>query len=1087
MTTDGNTTESGRVMLDQGVLDRIIRFAIAHRWLMIALTLALVAIGAWSFTKLPIDATPDITNVQVQINTEAAGYSPLESEQRVTFTIETALAGLPGLDYTRSISRYGLSQVTVVFHDGTDLYFARQQVAERIQQVKSQLPAGLEPEMGPIATGMGEIFMYTVDAKPDARKKDGTPWTSTDLRTLQDWVVRPQLRNTPGVTEVNTIGGFARQIHITPDPAKLVALGFTLHDVVAAVAANNRNVGAGYIERNGQQFLVRAPGQVADLDAIRDIVLDRRDGVPIRVRDVAQVGEGPELRNGAATQNGREVVLGTVFMLIGANSREVAQASAAKLAEANKSLPAGVSANPVYDRTALVDRTIKTVAKNLVEGALLVIVVLFLLLGNIRAALITAAVIPLAMLFTLTGMVRGGVSGNLMSLGALDFGLIVDGAVIIIENCLRRFGDLQHSLGRVMTDEERLDTTASATAEVIRPSLFGLGIIAAVYLPIFALTGVEGKMFHPMAITVVLALTGAMVLSLTFVPAAIAMFLRGKVQEKETRVMRFARRAYAPVLGWALRRRGLVIAGALALVTLCGLLATRLGSEFIPSLDEGDIAMHALRIPGTSLDQAIKMQSTLEARIKRFPEVDRVFGKLGTAEVATDPMPPSVADTFVMLKPRAQWPDPRKTKAELLAEIETAVKQLPGNNYEFTQPIQMRMNELISGVRADVAIKLYGDDLERLVEVGEKIEAIARTVDGAADVKLEQATGLPLLTITPDREALVRYGLNPGDVQETVATAVGGEVAGQLFEGDRRFDIVVRLPERIRQDPAALQDLPIPLRGNGGMDDSNRDESSRAAAWLSGVPQTVPLREVAKIETTLGPNQINRENGKRRVVITANVRGRDLGGFVAELQQRLGSEVEVPTGYWIDYGGTFEQLISATQRLSIVVPVTLAIIFALLFWAFGSAKDAAIVFSGVPLALTGGVLALALRGIPLSISAGVGFIALSGVAVLNGLVMIAFIRRLREQRNTPDYGLDDAIVDGALGRLRPVLMTALVASLGFVPMAFNVGAGSEVQRPLATVVIGGIVSSTLLTLVVLPALYRWLHRDGGPDQPLLRS
>ncbi len=1088
MTTDGNTIESGKgmphqgmpdqSMLDQGMLDRIIRFAIAHRWLMIALTLALVAIGAWSFTKLPIDATPDITNVQVQINTGAPGYSPLESEQRVTFTLETALAGLPGLDYTRSISRYGLSQVTVVFKDGTDLYFARQQVAERIQQVKSQLPPGLEPEMGPIATGMGEIFMYTVDAKPDARKKDGTPWTATDLRTLQDWVVRPQLRNTPGVTEVNTIGGFARQIHITPEPAKLVALGFTLHDVVAAVAANNRNVGAGYIERNGQQFLVRAPGQVADLDAIRDIVLDRRDGVPIRVRDVAQVGEGPELRNGAATQNGREVVLGTVFMLIGANSREVAQASAAKLAEANKSLPAGVSANPVYDRTALVDRTIKTVAKNLVEGALLVIVVLFLLLGNIRAALITAAVIPLAMLFTLTGMVHGGVSGNLMSLGALDFGLIVDGAVIIIENCLRRFGNLQHALGRVMTDEERLDATASATAEVIRPSLFGLGIIAAVYLPIFALTGVEGKMFHPMAITVVLALTGAMVLSLTFVPAAIAMFLSGKVEEKETRVMRFARRAYAPVLGWALRRRGWVIAGALALLTLCGLLATRLGSEFIPSLDEGDIAMHALRIPGTSLDQAIRMQSTLEARIKRFPEVDRVFGKLGTAEVATDPMPPSVADTFVMLKPRAQWPDPRKTKAELLAEIETAVKQLPGNNYEFTQPIQMRMNELISGVRADVAIKLYGDDLERLVEVGEKIEAIARTVDGAADVKLEQATGLPLLTITPDREALVRYGLNPGDVQETVATAIGGEVAGQLFEGDRRFDIVVRLPERIRQDPAALHDLPIPLRGNG-----NPDESSRAAAWLSGVPQTVPLREVAKIETTLGPNQINRENGKRRVVITANVRGRDLGGFVAELQQRLGSEVEVPAGYWIDYGGTFEQLISATQRLSIVVPVTLAIIFALLFWAFGSAKDAAIVFSGVPLALTGGVLALALRGIPLSISAGVGFIALSGVAVLNGLVMIAFIRRLREQGER----LDDAIVDGALGRLRPVLMTALVASLGFVPMAFNVGAGSEVQRPLATVVIGGIVSSTLLTLVVLPALYRWLHRDGGPDRPLLRG
>ncbi len=1065
------------------MLNSIIHFSIAHRWLMLAMTLVLVAVGAWSFTKLPIDATPDITNVQVQINTDAAGYSPLESEQRVTFTIETSLAGLPGLDYTRSISRYGLSQVTVVFKDGTDLYFARQQVAERIQQVKSQLPAGLEPQMGPIATGMGEIFMYTVDAKPDARKKDGTPWTATDLRTVQDWVIRPQLRNTPGVTEVNTIGGFARQIHVTPDPAKLVALGFTLHDVVAAVAANNQNVGAGYIERNGQQFLVRAPGQVADLDGIRDIVLDRRDGVPIRVRDVADVGEGPELRTGAATQNGREVVLGTVFMLIGANSREVAQASAAKLAEANKSLPAGVSATPVYDRTALVDRTIQTVAKNLVEGALLVIVVLFLLLGNFRAALITAAVIPLAMLFTLTGMVRGGVSGNLMSLGALDFGLIVDGAVIIIENCLRRFGEAQHALGRVMTDEERLDTTASATAEVIRPSLFGLGIIAAVYLPIFALTGVEGKMFHPMAITVVLALTGAMLLSLTFVPAAIAMFLSGKVEEKETRVMRCARQAYTPVLAWALRSRMWVMVGALALVTLCGLLATRLGSEFIPSLDEGDIAMHALRIPGTSLDQAIKMQATLEARIKEFPEVERVFGKLGTAEVATDPMPPSVADTFLMLKPREQWPDPRKTKAQLLAEIETAVKQLPGNNYEFTQPIQMRMNELISGVRADVAIKLYGDDLEQLVEVGEKIEAVAKAVPGAADVKLEQATGLPLLTVTTDREALVRYGLNPGDVQETVATAVGGEVAGQLFEGDRRFDIVIRLPERIRQDPAALQDLPIPLRGGGSMDDSSRDESSRAAAWLSGAPQTVPLREVAKIETTLGPNQINRENGKRRVVITANVRGRDLGGFVSELQQRLGSEVEVPAGYWIEYGGTFEQLISATQRLSVVVPVTLAIIFALLFWAFGSAKDAVIVFTGVPLALTGGVLALAMRGIPLSISAGVGFIALSGVAVLNGLVMIAFIRKLREQGDR----LDDAIVDGALGRLRPVLMTAMVASLGFIPMAFNVGAGSEVQRPLATVVIGGIVSSTLLTLIVLPALYRWLHRDTETKEQVLHS
>lgn len=1055
------------------MLERIIRFAIAQRWLMLALTLALVGLGGWSFTKLPIDVTPDITNVQVQINTEAAGYSPLEAEQRVTFPIETALAGLPGLDYTRSISRYGLAQVTVVFKDGTDLYFARQQVGERLQQVRGQLPAGLEPAMGPIATGMGEIFMYTLEADPAARKPDGSPWSATDLRTLQDWVVRPQLRNTAGVTEVNTIGGFARQIHITPDPARLVALGFTLHDVVAAVAANNQNVGAGYIERNGQQFLVRAPGQIADLDALRDIVLDRREGVPIRVRDVAEVGEGPELRNGAATQNGREVVLGTVFMLIGANSREVAQASAEKLAQANLSLPPGVSANPVYDRTRLVERTIETVARNLAEGALLVIVVLFLLLGNFRAALITAAVIPLSMLLTVTGMLRGGVSGNLMSLGALDFGLIVDGAVIIIENCLRRFGMLQHALGRPMGDGERLDAAAAATAEVIRPSLFGLGIITAVYLPIFALGGVEGRMFQPMAITVVLALSGAMLLSLTFVPAAVALFLRGRVAEHDTRLMRWARRGYAPVLGWSLRRRGWVIAAALALVAACGTLATRLGSEFVPGLDEGDIALHALRIPGTSLDQAIRMQATLEARIKQFPEVERVFGKLGTAEVATDPMPPSVADTFLILKPRAQWPDPRKPKAALIAEIEAAVKRLPGNNYEFTQPIQMRMNELISGVRADVAIKLYGDDLEQLVAVGQKIERVARAVPGAADVKLEQATGLPLLSVSPDRQALARYGLNPGAVQDTLATAVGGEVAGQLFEGDRRFDIVVRLPERLRQDPAALADLPIPL-GDG----RNADESSRAAAWLAGAPQTVPLREVATLEVHQGPNQINRENGKRRVVVTANVRGRDLGGFVAELRQRVAAEVEVPAGYWVDYGGTFEQLISASQRLAIVVPATLALIFALLFWAFNSARDALVVFSGVPLALTGGVIALALRGIPLSISAGVGFIALSGVAVLNGLVMITFVRRLRER----GAGLETAIVEGALGRLRPVLMTALVASLGFLPMAFNVGAGSEVQRPLATVVIGGIVSSTLLTLLVLPALYRWLHREEGAPE-----
>ena len=1053
-----------------GLLERIIVAAIAHRWLMLALTGVLVLLGSWSFTRLSIDATPDITNVQVQINTAAPGYSPLEAEQRITFAVETAMAGLPKMERVRSLSRYGLSQVTVVFVDGTDLYFARQQVAERLQQVRSQLPADLDPQLGPIATGLGEIFTYTIDADPAARKADGSAYTATDLRTLQDWVIRPQLRSVAGVTEVNSIGGYQRQVHITPDPARLRALGFTLEDVVAAVETNNRNVGAGYIERNGQQFLVRIPGQVADVQQIGDIVLARREGVPIHVHDVASVADGSELRSGAATQNGHEVVMGTVMMLVGANSRQVAQAAAAKLEQAQRSLPVGVTVTASYDRTALVGRTIATVAKNLLEGALLVIVVLFLLLGNFRAALITAAVIPLAMLFTLTGMARGGVSANLMSLGALDFGLIVDGAVIIIENCLRRFGERTHALGRAMTRDERFAETAAATAEVIRPSLFGLGIITAVYLPIFALTGVEGKMFHPMAVTVVLALSGAMLLCLTFVPAAIALFLGGRVQERENRLMAWLRRRYQALLTFALRRGRWVVAGALLLVVGCGLLATRLGSEFVPNLDEGDVAMHAMRIPGTSLSQSVHMQMQIERRLLQQAEVATVFSKIGTPEVASDPMPPSVADTYIMMKPRGDWPDPRKPRATLLAELEAAVEELPGNNYEFTQPIQMRMNELISGVRADVAVLLYGDDLDTLLAVGQRIEKVAASVPGAADVRLEQTSGLPLLTITPDRQKLAGYGLNPGQVQATVATAVGGQVAGQLFEGDRRFDIVVRLPEALRQDPAALADLPVSLAP--ALAAGQHDETSRGASWRSGVPATVPLRELASIDSSEGPSQINRDNGKRRIVVTANVRERDLGSFVRDLQVAIDAQVTLPAGYWLDYGGSFEQLIAASQRLAVVVPLTLALIFALLFWAFGSARDAAIVLSGVPLALTGGVLALALRGIPLSISAGVGFIALSGVAVLNGLVMVSFVRQLRQTGHT----LDAAVRDGALGRLRPVLMTALVASLGFVPMAFNVGAGSEVQRPLATVVIGGIVSSTVLTLLVLPVLYRWLHR-----------
>ncbi len=1049
------------------MLERIIRAAIAHRWLVLVIVLALSALGIFNYQRLAIDAVPDITNVQVQINTEAPGFSPLESEQRVTYPVETALAGLARLEYTRSISRYGLSQVTAVFEDGTDIYFARQQVAERLQQAASQLPAGIEPNLGPVATGLGEIFMYTVDAEPGATDADGNPWTPTSLRTLQDWVVRPQLRNLQGVTEVNTIGGFVRQFHITPDPAKLLAYELDFRDLLDAVARNNANVGAGYIERSGEQVLIRVPGQVSDAAEIAQIVVATRDGLPLRISDVAAVIEGSQLRTGAATKDGEEVVLGTVFMLVGENSGAVAQRSADKLAEIDATLPDGVNATAVYDRTDLVGRSIATVRKNLLEGALLVVVVLFVLLGNLRAALITAAVIPVTMLLTITGMVENKVSANLMSLGALDFGLIVDGAVIIVENCLRRFGEAQHRLGRLLGREERFELAASASAEVIKPSLFGLFIITAVYLPIFALTGVEGKMFHPMAITVVIALTAAMALSLTFVPAMVALFVTGKVDETETRAMRGMKRVYAPLLHRALAWRVPVVAGAALLTIAAGLLFTRLGAEFIPQLDEGDIALHALRIPGTSLTQAIGMQEQLEARIKEFPEVSQVFAKIGTAEVATDPMPPSVADTFIIIKDRADWPDPRKPKTELVAELEAAVREIPGNNYEFTQPVQMRMNELIAGVRAEVAIKVFGDDLEQLTTVGGQVEEIAQRIAGASDVTLEQITGLPLMTVTPDRAALARYGLSVADVQDTVSIAMGGAVAGQVFEGDRRFDIVVRLPEAQRQDANALALLPIPLPG--AQDSVSVDGSD------SG-PGYVPLGEVADIELALGPNQISRENGKRRVVVTANVRGRDMGSFVEELRTQVGAEVTLPTGYWIEYGGTFEQLISAANRLTVVVPVTLIMIFGLLFLAFGSARDAAIVFSGVPLALTGGVLALWLRGIPFSISAGVGFIALSGVAVLNGLVMVSFIRKLRSDGDP----LHEAIVDGALTRLRPVLMTALVASLGFLPMALNVGTGAEVQRPLATVVIGGIISSTLLTLLVLPALYRLLHRRRPP-------
>ncbi|ABE39379.1 Heavy metal efflux pump CzcA [Rhodopseudomonas palustris BisB5] len=1057
------------------MIEKLLAFSVRQRWLVMIGVLMMAAFGAWNFTRLPIDAVPDITNVQVQINTNAPGYSPLEVEQRITFPIETAMGGLPNLVNTRSLSRYGLSQVTVVFKDGTDIYFARQLVNERVQRVKDILPVGIETAMGPVSTGLGEIYMYTVEAKEGAKNAEGKPYTPSDLRTAQDWIIKPQLRNVAGVNEVNTIGGFEKQFHVLPDPARLMAYRLSFRDVMTSLASNNANVGAGYIEKNGEQYLVRTPGQVANVEDIRQIVIGSRNGVPVRIMDVAEVKEGTDLRTGAATVSGKEVVLGTAMLLIGENGRTVAQRVAAKLEQIQKSLPEGISLRAIYDRTHLIDATIATVEKNLIEGALLVIAILFLILGNIKAAFATALVIPLSMLFTITGMFENKVSANLMSLGAIDFGIIIDGAVIIVENCLRLLAHEQQRRGRLLTREERFETIIAGAREVIKPSLFGTLIIAVVYLPVLTLTGVEGKMFTPMALTVLMALLGASLLSMTFVPAAVALMVTGKVSEKENWFMRLAHRTYVPLLDLAVRLRVVVAAAAVVLVIVSGYAATRMGGEFIPSLDEGDVAIQAMRIPGTSLTQSLEMQMALEKRLLAIPEVKEAFARTGTAEVATDPMPPSISDGYVMLKPRDQWPDPKKPKLEVMKEIETASEEVAGNLYELSQPIQLRFNELISGVRSDVGVKIFGDDLDVLAQVAAQVQAILQTIKGAADVKTEQVAGLPVLTVKLDRQALARFGINVADVQSLVEIAVGGKSAGLVFEGDRRFDLVVRLPDHLRTDVEAIKRLPIPLPPADG-----QAKATPAVFGNSPLAQMryAPLAELAEISVSPGPNQISREDGKRRIVVSANVRGRDLGSFVGEAQQLVAGKVKLPAGYWIGWGGQFEQLVSATERLTIVVPIALLLIFLLLFISLGSAADALLVFSGVPLALTGGIFALLLRGIPLSISAGIGFIALSGVAVLNGLVIITFIERLRGDGRK----IVDAVREGALTRLRPVLMTALVASLGFVPMALATGAGAEVQRPLATVVIGGIVSSTILTLLVLPALYILFRREASPAE-----
>jgi cobalt-zinc-cadmium resistance protein CzcA len=1049
------------------MIEGFLRFSIQQRWVVLIATLAVAVLGAYNATKLNIDAVPDITAVQVQINAEAEGYSPLEVEQRVTFPLENALSGIPGLVLTRSASRYGIGQVTVIFEDGTDIYFARQQVSERIQESKADLPAGVEPTMGPIATGLGEVFIWTIEAAPDATTPEGKPYTLTELRTIQDWIVEPQLRTIPGVTEINSIGGYRKQFHVTPDPAKLIAHRLTFSDIVNSIKKNNADTGAGYLESRGEQHLVRAPGRVKSLEDIRQIIVGNYRGISTHVRDVAEVDFGKELRTGAATIDGKETVIGTAFMLMGANTRTVAGAVATKMDEINRSLPKGVSARPVYDRTSLVDKTIRTVRNNLIEGALLVTAILFGFLGNIRAAVITAMVIPLSMLFTVTGMVHGRLSANLMSLGAIDFGIIVDGAVVIVENCMRCLSEEQARKGRVLTKEERLDVVLQASREVRKPMLFGELIIIIVYLPILTLTGVEGKMFLPMAITVLMALTGALILSFTFVPSAAAIFLSGRLSEGDNRLTRKAKELYTPILLFGLKHRVLMVsmAGVVTIVSLVG--ASQMGREFIPRLDEGDLAVHTLRIPGTSLTQAVQMQKAVEKIVlEKFPQVKTTFSRIGTSEIATDPHPPSITENTVILRPQDEWPDPGLSKSELVAQISAELDKLPGSVFEYSQPIRMRFNHMLAGVRSDVAVKMFGDDMDVLLEKGQEIEAVLKTIPGAADVKVEQVTGLPILTVSLNRNEMARYGLNVSEVQEILHIAVAGKEAGQVFEGDRRFDIVVRLPESLREDVSELKRLPLALPPS---QDVPEDRANIERDTLNSLHRSfVTLGSVAEFNLEQGPNKISRENGKRRVVVTANVRGTDLGTFVKHAEDSIGKHVTIPPGYWITWGGQFEQMISAANRLKLVVPIAFLLIFTLLFAAFGQVRPAILVFTGVPLALTGGVGALWLRDMALSISAGVGFIALSGVAVLNGLVMITFINKLRDEGKS----LDDAIIQGAITRLRPVLMTALVASFGFLPMAAATSTGAEVQKPLATVVIGGLLSSTILTLLVLPGLYK---------------
>lgn len=1053
------------------MIEQILKFSISYRYLILFFTVILAFFGLYALQKLPIDAVPDITNNQIQINTEASGLTPEQVEKQITFPIENALKGIPGLEESRSLSRDGFSQVTAVFEDRVNIYFARQQVNERLAGIRAHLPAGADPQMGPISTGLSEIYFYSIEYNPEQIVPKTKPGLHTDgtyltpeglllktkeeklsyLRTVQDWIIKPQFQGIPGLAGVDSIGGFVMQFHVLPNMDKLRALNISLKELVQTIENNNVGLGSGYVEQDGEGILIKADHRLSSLQDLSNLIVTSRNGQPILLKEIAQIAYGQEKRSGSASKNGEEVVIGTAMMLIGQNSRNISSLVDEKLQVVKRTLPPSIVLTTLLNRTKLINSTIHTVITNLAEGALLVTLVLFLMLNNFRSALITASVIPLAMLITALGMVQSEISGNLMSLGAIDFGLIVDGAIIIAENCLSALALRKKELGRSLNLEERLTIVKESSKEMIKPSVFGQTIIIVVYLPLLALSGVEGKMFHPMALTVMFALIAAFILSLTFVPAMIALFVREPERETENLILEKSKTTYSKILDKAITYPFAIISSALAFVIFAFLLFSTLGQEFAPTLDEQDIAVQATRSPSTSLKEATKMQNEVENTLLTFPEVANVFSKTGTAEMASDPMPVDASDTFVILKNRSDWPDPNKNKLDLIEEMDEKLKMLTGNNFEFTQPIQMRFNELIAGVKSDVAVKIYGDDLLLMQETGAKVASVLKKIPGANDVVVEMTTGAPEFSVVLNQNRLNHYGLNAKDVLENIQTAIQGQKAGVIFQGDRRFDLLVKLPDEVGKDFSKLERLPIPLPN--GLD-------------------SIPLKELANFKNKEGISVINREQGKRMLTVETNVRGTDIGTFVAKAQKALNQKVSIPYGYWIDWGGQFKQLISAKERLFFLGPLCLFSIFALLCIAFHSVKEACLVFTGVPLALTGGILALWIRGMPFSISAAVGFIALSGIAVLNGIVLLTCIKQL----NQKGLSIEEAIQKGSIMRLRPVIMTALVASLGFLPMAFASGAGAEVQKPLATVVIGGLISSTLLTLIVLPALYILISR-----------